>query len=323
MFGRDQQRRGHGADQAERGQRRPVQRGERQRRQPDGAERDEGGGRVDEAVERVRGVDAAEGGDDAGAGQRRRRVGARGGAAARRQRAFAAAQYSPTPSRAPPASGRAHPRAGTEIALLGGVRTSSTAPRPIATPPTQTVQRAPSLSSSDARGGGGAVGGASSAAGVVASGRRRRFDPRSASIDAGSAKAGTGGGKRGDGRGGSGRRLSSVNGAGPRLDHRFGHPTPRRRALVANERSLIVEPAGGGSSARSMVLRRSPCAIAAKKPIGPRTIAANPGKPEQDQETIHRRFPLKARQTAAAPRFNRPGDCSYGPRRGLRRRPVI
>ena len=122
MIGGNEQRRDLGADKAEAGERRPVQRGERQRRQSHGAEREERRARADESVERVRGVDAAEGGDDAGAGQRRRRVGARRGAAERRKRAFGAAQpFAEAEQDGGERQAEQHARAGAEIALLGGV----------------------------------------------------------------------------------------------------------------------------------------------------------------------------------------------------------
>jgi hypothetical protein len=92
MVRRNEQRRGLGADEAEAGERRSVQRGERERRQSHSAEREERRAGADEAIERMGGVDAAEGGDDAGPRQHGWRVGARRRRAKLRQCAFGAAQ---------------------------------------------------------------------------------------------------------------------------------------------------------------------------------------------------------------------------------------
>jgi len=119
MIGGNEQRRGLGADNAETGERRPVQRGERERRQSDCAEREERRARADEAIERVGGVDAAEGGDDASAGQRRGRVGARRRPAERRKRAFGAAQaLAEAKQDDGERQAEQHARAGAEIALF-------------------------------------------------------------------------------------------------------------------------------------------------------------------------------------------------------------
>ena len=75
MLGGNQQRRDAGADEAQRGERRPVQRSERQREEADRAEREKGESRANEAIERVGGIEAAERGDDAGGGERRGRAG--------------------------------------------------------------------------------------------------------------------------------------------------------------------------------------------------------------------------------------------------------
>ena len=71
----DQQRRDEGADQAEPGERGTMQGGGEHAGDADHAQGDEGGGRADEAIERMGGIDRAEGGHGAGGRQHGRDAG--------------------------------------------------------------------------------------------------------------------------------------------------------------------------------------------------------------------------------------------------------
>ncbi len=94
--GGDEERRRIAAHRAERGERRPVDHRKEKRDEPGEREQHEGRAGVDEAIERVGGVDRREGGDAAGGGEDRRHVGlredrqlaapGRGGEATRRRR---------------------------------------------------------------------------------------------------------------------------------------------------------------------------------------------------------------------------------------------
>ena len=85
LSGRNQQRRGEGADEAETGERGAMQGGGQDRGDRDEAERDKGGRWADKAIEAMRRVDGAEQGDRAGRRQHGRDL-------RRRARLFAAAQ---------------------------------------------------------------------------------------------------------------------------------------------------------------------------------------------------------------------------------------
>ncbi len=88
VLGGDQEGRREGCDEADGAEQRAVQAGENQRAETDGSQRHEGEGRADEAIERMGGIDRAEGRDGARTGEGRGNVSERQG----RQALVAAAQ---------------------------------------------------------------------------------------------------------------------------------------------------------------------------------------------------------------------------------------
>ena len=186
---RHEQRHHQRARQPEARQRRSVQGGGQHGGDADDAEQDEGGGRADELVERVRGIDGAERADGAGGGEDARhmrggdrlhgRARARCGGTIRRRRPAPArtgrrarcarrGRRCPARSRSAPAAGRPTPAGGRRPTPPSACRAAPPAwCRWARVSVLAQVQRPPAAE-------GGATAGGGSGVGVTASGRRGR-----------------------------------------------------------------------------------------------------------------------------------------------------